>query len=152
MISFHVSSPQAISTLESDNALPSSPVRETSDDKREEREERDHVRTEGESTENIPVNSNQMEESSRYIYIIKSIVILQDLLKNPCLWKQLSFLNVCPSVCPSIHSSICLSCLSVYPFVHLSVLSVCLSLRPSVCLSVCLHFCNIVMTLKLSDD
>ena len=67
--SFHVCSPQAISTLESDNAPPSSPVRETSDDKREEREERDHVRTEGESTENIPVNSNQMEESSRYIYI-----------------------------------------------------------------------------------
>ena len=64
--SFHVSSPQAISTLESDNAPPSSPVRETSDDKRE---ERDHVRTEGESTENIPVNSNQMEESSRYIYV-----------------------------------------------------------------------------------
>ena len=92
--SFHVCSPQAISTLESDDAPPSFPVRETSDDKRE---ERDHVRTEGESTENIPVNSNQIEESSRYIYvctyIIKNIVILQDLLKNPCLWKQLSFLK-----------------------------------------------------------
>ena len=93
--SFHVCSPQAISTLESDNAPPSSPVRETSDDKREEREERDHMRTEGESTENIPVNSNQMEESSRYIdiYIIEFFLILQDLLKSPCLWKQLSFLK-----------------------------------------------------------
>ena len=32
------------------------------------------MRTEGESTENIPVNSNQMEESSRYIYMYVRII------------------------------------------------------------------------------
>ena len=120
--SFHVCSPQAISTLESDNAPPSSPVRETSDDKREEREEReerDHMRTEGESTENIPVNSNQMEESSRYLYVYVYIyyrffLILQDLLKSSCLWKLVICLSGRLSIYLSFSLSVCLS-------IHLSI-------------------------------
>ena len=119
--SFHVCSPQAISILESDNAPPSSPVRETSDDKRE---ERDHVRTEGESTENIPVNSNQMEESSRYIYVYyqkycnfagpahKSMSVETGILFKIifCLSVRLSIrLSVCLFVCLSLSLSVCLS-------------------------------------------
>ena len=116
--SFHVCSPQAISTLESDNAPPSSPVRETSDDKRE---ERDHMRTEGESTENIPVNSNQMEESSRYIYVY---------YQKYCNFAGLAQKSMSVETAILFKIILCLS-------VRLSIrLSVCLSLSLSVCLSV----------------